>query len=414
MRPLDGVRVLDLSQLWAAPGCAMYLADQGADVVKVEPLTGDEARYTLTSPPIRDGQSRSYLIVGRNKRGMAIDLRTAGGQAIVHRLIPQFDVVVVNFRLGAAERLKLDYETLRQLNRRLIYVHVTAYGWHGPYAQRPGYDLIVQSLNGLLSRRRMPDGTPIPSPVWAADCSAPMFLAYAVALALLMRERTGEGQQIRTSLLGAALAMQSVDAVRVVVPESEAEDTTDYLRQATYAPYRCGDGAWLIIIVIPNRQWERLCLALGIDYLSADPRFDTPLKRARESATLHELLAGIFETRARDEWLSILEEHEVPVAPVLERDQIFDHQQFRANGLFVDVDDPWAGPTTMMAAPFELGGAEPPVYRPAPQVGQHTREILREAGFPEEEIDDLLRQKVILAPTSESGPQEDPLIRPSR
>ncbi|MDO8671483.1 MAG: CoA transferase [Dehalococcoidia bacterium] len=397
MRPLEGIRVLDLSQLWAAPGCAMYLADQGADVVKVEPLTGDEARYVLTAPPIRDGQSRAYLVVGRNKRGIAVDLRTPAGQAIIHRLIPQFDVVVVNFRLGVDERLNLDYETLRHLNRKLIYVHVTAYGWEGPYAKRPGYDLILQSLNGLLSRRRMPDGTPIPSPVWAADCSAPMFLAYAVALALLMRERTGEGQQIKTSLLGAALAMQSVDAVRVPVPEEETKDLTDYSRQATYAPYRCGDGAWLLIVVIPNRQWERLCSALGIDYLAADPRFDSTLKRARESATLFELLAGIFETRARDEWLSILQEHEVPSAPVLERDEIFDHEQFRANGLFVEVDDPWAGPTTMMAAPFQLGAAETPIYRPAPQIGQHTREILREAEFGEDEIEDLLRQKVISA-----------------
>lgn len=396
MRPLDGVRVLDLSQMWAAPGCAMYLADQGADVVKVEPLAGDDARYTFSAPPIRDGQSRAYLVVGRNKRGMALDLTTTAGQDVIHRLAPHFDVVVVNFRPGASARLRVDYETMRRLNPRLVYAQITAYGWRGPYADRSGYDLVFQALNGILSRRRLPDGTPIPAAVWVADCSAPVILAYGVALALLMRERTGEGQQVDTSLLQAALAMQSVDAVRV--PAAEESDTRDYSRQAMYAPYQCQDGAWIIVVIIQNQQWVRLCRALDLAHLAADPRFDAPLKRARESDTLYELLSAMFETRPRAEWLSILMAHDVPVAPVLQREEIFDHEQFRANGMFVDVDDPWAGPTTMLAAPVRLSAAEPPTYRPAPQLGQHTREILREAGFGDAEIEQLRRQGVINEP----------------
>lgn len=393
MRPLDGIRVLDLSQMWAAPGSAMYLADQGADVVKVEPFTGDDARYTMTQPPIRGGQSRAYLVVGRNKRGIALDIRTSQGQAVVHRLIPQFDVVVVNFRPGVAERLKVDYETLRRLNRGLIYVHLTAYGSDGPYADRPGYDVIVQALSGIFSRRRTAAGMPVTAPIWAADCSAPMILAYGVLLALRMRDRTGEGQRVESSLLMASVAMQSVDAIQV--PDTRTGDGGDYSRQAMYSPYRCSDGSWLVIAVVQNRQYERLCAALGLDHLAADPRFDDPLKRARESPTLYELVAAIFETRSRAEWLPILLAHDVPSAPIHEREEIFDHEQFRANGMFIEVDDPWAGHTKMMAAPLRLSAADPPIYRPAPQVGQHTMEILREAKFGEAEIEELLRQRVI-------------------
>ncbi len=370
----------------------MYLADQGADVVKIEPLTGDDSRYTLTAAPIRDGQSRAYLAVNRNKRGIALDLRQEAGQAVIHRLVPRFDVVLVNFRPGVADRLRVDYETLRRINPRLIYVHLTAYGSRGPYADKPGYDLIIQALSGILGRRRMPDGMPIASGVWVADCSAPMVLAYGITLALLMRERSGRGQMVDGSLLMASLAMQSVDAVRVT---SAQEDGRDYSRQAMYAPYRCADDQWLVIVIIQDRQWQRLCEALELEHLAADPRFDAPLKRAQESDSIYEILAAAFATRPRAEWLATLLAHDVPAAPVLGRAEIFDHEQFLANDMLVTVDDPWAGSTTMMAAPVRLSDADPPCYRPAPTLGRDTREVLAEAGFSTDEIGELAAQKVI-------------------
>ena len=209
---LEGIRVVEVAQGWAGPATTMYLADQGADVIKVEPPGGDLARGWYPSPRLR-GTSRSSLAVNRGKRSIALDLTTADARRIAQDLARRADVLVVNLDPARARRLGVDYELLSELNPRLVYAAVSGYGRRGPYAGRPAYDQVIQGLSGAMDRR-LPDGTPLRAGVWVADTSAPMLLAYGIALALLGRERSGSGQQVDTSLLEAAVALQVVDLVR--------------------------------------------------------------------------------------------------------------------------------------------------------------------------------------------------------
>ena len=395
MHALSGIRVLDLSQMWAAPGAAMYLADHGAQVIKVEPPGGDEARRTFTQPPIAGGESRSFLALNRNKRGIALDIRDPRGREIVRDLVRRADVVIHNFRPGVAERLGYDYPALRAINTRLVYAWVTAYGHEGPLAARPGYDLLFQGLSGILARRRLPDGRPLGASVWVADCSAPIILAYGIALALLARERTGEGQLVTTSLLHAALAMQLPELVGVEHAHDEDGGTTDYAGQAMFAPYRCRDGRDLVIVVIQDEQWRRLCRALGRGDLADDPRYAQGIDRARESVALAGILAEAFATRDREQWLAALADADVPSAPILEPGQVLDEPQVRANAMLATTIHPVAGRTIMVGQPARLHDADMVDARPAPLLGEHTEEVLRELGYPPTRIRELETERVI-------------------
>jgi crotonobetainyl-CoA:carnitine CoA-transferase CaiB-like acyl-CoA transferase len=395
MHALAGVHVLDLSQMWAAPGAALYLAAHGAEVIKVEPLGGDEARRTLTQPPVAGGESRAFLALNRNKRGIALDIRQPRGREVVRDLVRRSDVLIHNFRPGVAERLGYDYPTLRAVNGRLVYAWLTAYGALGPFAMRPGYDLLFQGLSGILARRRLPDGRPLNAGVWVADCSAPMELAYGIAVALYMRERTGQGQLVTTSLLHAALAMQLPELVKVERELESAADGADYAAQAMYAPYRCRDGHFVIIVVIQDEQWRRLCRALGRADLADDPRYATSVDRARESEHLGNLLTELFATRDRDQWLAALADADVPCAPVLEPDQIFDYPQLRANEMLATTFHPVAGATVTVSSPVRLHGSDREDARPAPRLGEHTEEVLLELGYPDSVIRELQTQDVI-------------------
>ena len=394
MQALEGVKVVEVAQVWAAPGAGMYLADQGADVIKIEPPWGDDARRVFTQPPLPDGESRSFLPLNRNKRGIAVDISSPEGQDIVYRLVDQSDVFIHNFRPGVEEKLGYDYNSLNQRNPRLIYAAVSAFGTEGPYANRRGYDLLFQSLSGILSKRRDEEGVPISSGVWVADSSAPIALAYGISLALLARHRSGRGQRVETSLLHMALAMQTVDLVRTATETSQGGDT-DFSRQALYSPYRCQDGGFVIMVVLSDQQFAGLCHALDLEHLLSDVDYSDNLKRAQKSAELHELISGILSTRPRDHWLRVLEDADVPAAPVLERGEIFDHPQVAANRMLTVQDHSQAGAVDMVNIPVRLSDTPGSLRSPAPVLGQHTGEVLRELGFDDEAINRLRAENVI-------------------
>ena len=394
MQALEGIKVVEVAQVWAAPGAGMYLADQGADVVKIEPPWGDDARRVFTSPPLPNGESRSFLPLNRNKRGMAVDISHPEGQDIVYRLVEQADVFIHNFRPGVEDKLGYDYDSLSQRNPGLIYAAVSAFGTEGPYANRRGYDLLFQSLSGILSKRRDEEGIPISSGVWVADSSAPIALAYGIALALLARHRTGRGQKVETSLLHMALAMQTVDLVRTAAEIAQRDDT-DFSRQALYSPYRCQDGGFVIMVVLSDQQFAGLCRALDLEHLLSDPDYSDNLKRAQKSPELHGLISGILSTRPRDHWLRVLEEADVPAAPVLERDEIFNHPQIGANRMLAVQDHSEAGAVDMVNIPVRLSDTPGGLRSPAPVLGQHTGEVLQELGFGDETIARLRADKVI-------------------
>ena len=395
MLALEGIRVVEVAQVWAAPGTGMYLADQGADVIKIEPVWGDDARRVFTQPPLPNGESRSFLPLNRNKRGMAVDISTPEGQKIVYGLTDLADVFIHNFRPGVEDRLGYDYETLRRRSPGIVYAAMSAFGKEGPYANRRGYDLLFQSLSGILSKRRDEEGIPISSGVWVADSSAPIALAYGITLALLVRHKTGRGQKVETSLLHMALAMQTVDLVRTEAEAARQEEEADFSRQALYSPYRCQDGGFVIMVVLSDQQFAGLCRALDVEHLLNDPDYADNLKRAQRSAELHELISGILSTKPRDHWLQVLEEADVPAAPVLERDELFTDPQIQANDMLAVQSHSQAGAVDMVNIPVRLSDTPGSIRSPAPEVGQHTEEVLRELGYDDGEIARLRAERTI-------------------
>ena len=393
---LEGIKVLDLSQMWAVPGAGMYLGDQGADVIKIEPKWGGEGRRLLTASPIeteRGPITRHFLPINRNKRSIAIDITTDEGREILYKLAESADVMLQNYRPETRKRLKVDYETMHRINPRLIYLDFSPYGLKGPYVNKPGYDRVVQSLSGIHGRRHLPDGTPLAGGVWVADCATPMLIAYGVALALLMREKTGQGQRLEASLLGGTIAMQSVELVRA--QSEKASPPRSYADQAMYAPYVGQDGKWLIIIIVQDQEFVRLCQVLDLEHLPNDPNFVTHAKRAENSETLYPIVAAVFATKPRDEWIRLLEEADVPCAPILTPAEVFDHPQTVQNELIVEVDDPRVGKVKMMGIPLKIADAPGSIRRLAPDLGQHTDEILLAVGYNKAKIEQLRQNGVV-------------------
>ena len=387
---LEGLKVLDLASVWAGPSASVYLADQGAEVIKVEPPEGDEARRLFTHPALGN-ESPSFLVVNRNKRGVTLDIRKPEGLEIVHKLARRTDVLIHNFRPKAAKRLGLSYEDLEPQNPRLVYIQLSAWGTKGPYGERPGYELLVQALSGMM-RQPATGGPPVAVGIAAADCSTPIGLAYGIALALLVRERTGHGQKVESSLLEMALAMQHVYLVR---PENEPRSERAPTGQAVFSPYRCADGGWLVPFAVSDKEWARMCRVLEIPHLVDDPDFATSQARAAHSAELFPILEAIYATRPRDEWLGLLQDGDVPCAPVLSKEDVFDHPQITENEMIIDVPHPTAGHTQMIGVPVKLSANPPRIRYPSPLQGQHNEEVLEELGYDAEAIEKLRQAGVI-------------------
>jgi crotonobetainyl-CoA:carnitine CoA-transferase CaiB-like acyl-CoA transferase len=391
--PLDGIRVLDLSQVWAVPGAGMLLGDQGADVVKIEPPKGDEGRRTFSMSPVR-GESRAFWVVNRNKRGIVLDLRQPEGRDVLHGLARKADVLLHNFRPGVDERLGIGYAALSALNPRLIFAALSPYGTEGRMRLARGYDLLLQAASGIMGRRTLADGKPRSSGMWAVDTSTSLLLSYAVTLALFQRERTGAGQKIEASLLASAVALQMVELVKAL----DAPDdwgAADLGSQAVYGCYACSDGKYIQLAVVTNAEWTNVCTALDRGDWAADPRFGSYESRAQNSAALAALLSEAFAARPSAEWNERLLESDAPAAVVLAPEEVFASDAARANGLFLDVEQPRIGRVLLPRTPFRSSASPALPFRPAPALGEHTDEILREAGYSADAIRGLRERKVV-------------------
>ena len=261
--PLDGMTVVDLSAVWAMPGPAMYLADQGADVIKIEPPAGDIGRTLLAAPAIA-GRSRAFWMLNRNKRSVVLDLKAEAARSVLHALIARADVVMHNFRPGAAERVGCGYEQVAALNERAVYVAFSAWGASGPKRDARGYDLLLQARSGILARHRSAEGAPQPAGLFAVDMASSLAVAFALTLALLQRERTGKGQLIEGSLLQTALALQKSDLVSLVGHDEPPYDG-ELASLATYNAYCCADGNYVQIVIITDGEWDGLVEALELN-----------------------------------------------------------------------------------------------------------------------------------------------------
>jgi crotonobetainyl-CoA:carnitine CoA-transferase CaiB-like acyl-CoA transferase len=388
-----GLHVLDLTSQLAGPYCAMLLGDLGADVVKVErPEQGDEAR---AGAPHVAGESAPFMIINRNKRSITLDLKMPDGQAVARHLAVRADVLVENWRPGTAARLGLGWDHLKTLNPRLVYCSISGFGQTGPYAARGGFDRIAQGMSGLMSINGEPDGRPLPVPVPLADIGTGMFGALAILGALQARTRTGRGQRVDASLLETPIAWSVYEAgAHFGTGEIPARLGAGHRTNAPYQAFRTADG-WINLGGGSQSIWSRICEVLGVQELVDDSRFATPTLRVRNRAALERLLEERFVTAPTAVWLERLEAAGVPAGPILTYDQVFADPHVKARQMVVEVEHPRAGRTRVLGVPYKLSDTPASIRRPAPVLGQHTDEILRELGYAPPAIHDLHERKVV-------------------
>jgi crotonobetainyl-CoA:carnitine CoA-transferase CaiB-like acyl-CoA transferase len=386
---LGGLRVLELTQVMAGPFCGQVLGDMGADVVKVEPVDGGDSSRRSLGFRMHGEDTAAFLAVNRNKRSVALDLKSPAHQAVFHRLARDADVVIENYRPGVAARLGADWDTLSALNPRLIYASVSGFGQTGPYSQRPGYDLIAQGLSGVMSVTGEPDGDPVKCGIPIGDLSAGLFCAVAILSAVIARERTGRGQQIDTSLFEGALALSIWETAelwatgRVPGALGSAHRLT-----APYQALRTGDGHITVGGNTP-RLWERLCEAIGRPELVQDARFASNEDRMANRAELVAELESALAARGADAWVAALSDAGVPCGPIHDYRQVFEDEHTQAREMEVRLTHPVEGEIRALGIPVKLSDTPGAIRRPAPLLGEHTAEVLREAGLSHAEIEAL-------------------------
>jgi formyl-CoA transferase/CoA:oxalate CoA-transferase len=388
------VRVLDLSRILSGPFATMVFADLGADVIKLEnPETGDDTRQW--APPYQGDQSAYFLAVNRNKRGIAVDLKTEPGRAIALRLAERADVVVENFRPGTAARLGLGYDALSAVNPRLIYASISGFGQTGPYASQPGYDAIAQALGGLMSVTGEARGEPVRMGNSAADIGAAMWAAIGILAALHAREASGHGDWIDISLLDGQIAWLTYLAGGYFasgdVPQRYGSAHPSIV---PYQALRTADGH-LMVAVGNDTLWQRFAPLIGLPELVDDPRFATNPDRVVNRAALIPLVEAALATRGSAEWTEELARVGIPAGAINTIDQALVHPQVQARDMVQSIEHPTAGTLRMTASPIKLKSYRSTPRRPPPLLGEHTDEVLGELGYSADDISALHRDDVV-------------------
>ena len=392
--PLEGIKVIELAQIMAGPTCGMLLADMGADVVKVEKLPGGDDTRSYTQPSI-NGESAAFMILNRNKRGMAVNLKTPGGLEVVKKLLAGADVVTENYRKGTLEKLGLGYDVLEQINPRLIYCAISGYGRTGPYADKGGFDLIAQGFAGLMSITGEPGRPPAKSGTSVADINAGIFAALGIVSAIVARARTGKGQVVETSLMEAAVQQTFWQAaIFFATGVNPGPSGSAHILTAPYQAFPTADG-WINVGGANQSNWERIVKVIERPELANDPRFTTNGERMRHLEALTPIIAGELKKRSSAEWIRLFEEAGVPVGPVNRIGDMLADPQVAAREMVVEVEHPKAGRTKALGHPIKFSGTPGSIERAAPLLGQHTREILGDLGYSAGEIDKLYAEAAV-------------------
>ncbi len=375
-KPLEGVVVLDLSRVLAAPYTGMILADMGADVIKVErPGKGDDSR---AYGPFKNGESVYYMSLNRGKRSMTLNMKSEEGKQILKDLVKQADVLVENFRGGTMDKLGLGYDVLKEINPRLIYSACTGFGMTGPYKHDPAYDVIVQGMGGIMSITGQEGGEPTKVGASIGDITAGIFSAVGIMIALYNREKTGKGQLVDVSMLDCQVAILENAISRYMNAGVSPKPIGN--RHASITPFqslKTKDG-YVIVAVGNDTLWQKFCGLIERPDLAADPRFTTNPLRTENVKVLGEELNKTFQTKTMDEWLHILKEGGVPVGPINDVERVIKDPAVIAREMIVTTHHPIAGDVEMAGVPIKLSGTPGSVDAPAPTLGQHTREILKE------------------------------------
>ena len=393
--PLAGIKVIELCHVMAGPACGVMLADMGAEVIKVEKIPGgDETRRTV--PPKIGDEAASFLMMNRNKRGIAVDLKTEDGKRVLRRLLKDADVVTENYRRGAMERMGLGYDSLKAENPRLIYCAISGFGRSGPYADRGGFDLIAQGMSGLMSITGEGPGRPpvkVGSPV--TDITAGILAAMGILAALHARERTGEGQMVDTSLFEAGIALTYwQSAIALATGVAPGPMGSAHPLNAPYEAFETSDG-WITLGAANQTTWLRLVELLEQPQLARDVRFAESSGRIQNRIALAETLAPEFRKRSSVEWLAALERAKIPAGPVLDILQMQADPQTLARDMVVEAKHSKLGPVKTLGAPVKFSATPGGVRRGAPVFGEHTREVLREHGFADAEIEAMIEKGAI-------------------
>ena len=392
--PLAGIRVLDLTSVVSGPLATMFLADQGAEVIKIEPLGGDITRRSRQSISASGEFSALFVSSNRGKRSLALDLKRSEAAEIMRKLITDSDVLVQNFRPGTMERLGLGEPALRELNPRLIYVSISGVGESGPYAKKRVYDPIIQGLSGFADLQAEPrTRRPQMIRTIVADKTTAIFAAQAITAALFARERTGEGQHIRLAMLDTMIAYLWPEAMTQYTVVGREAKTVDPTARPDLI-FETADG-YITVGTISDSEWQGFCAASGRPALAEDPRFNTPGGRAVNATERILLMAEIIKERPTAEWLQRLDANDVPSAPALRRNEVITNEQVLARELIVELNHPDIGLVRQPkpAARFDRTPAR--IQGPAPRIGEHSAAILAEIGLEPAEIKRLATEKVV-------------------
>ena len=375
--PLAGVRVLDLTRVVSGPYCTMLLGDLGADVVKVEePGRGDESR--TYGPPFQGGESAYFLSVNRNKRGIALDLKSAEGRATALALAAKADVAVENFRPGALDRLGLGWAALHAANPRLVLCSITGFGSDGPEAARPGYDLIVQGEAGIMGITGQPDGPPTKVGTSIADLVTGLYASQAVLAALRRRDATGRGLRVEVAMLDALASLLTFNAgIWFATGKDPVRRGNAHATIVPYETFEAADG-WVNIGVANDKFWALFCDAAECLDLRDDPRFAAATARVENRAALLERLVPLIRTRKRDDWVALLSAAGVPCGAIRNVGEVCTAPQLTTRGMVLEAQHPMAGRTRSLASPVRFDGVPPPAPRPAPMLGEHRDEVMRD------------------------------------
>jgi crotonobetainyl-CoA:carnitine CoA-transferase CaiB-like acyl-CoA transferase len=394
--PLAGVRVLELAQIMAGPTTGLMLADLGADVIKIEKLPGGDDSRGYREPRI-NGVSAPFLMMNRNKRGLALNLKHPEGKAILLRMVRDADVLIENYRAGTMDGMGLGYDVLRGENPALIYCSITGFGRDGPWADKGGFDLIAQGFAGLMSITGEPGGAPAKNGNPVSDISAGNLATVGILAAYVHRLKTGQGQLVDTSLMEAAL-QQTYWHAAVYFPTGRSPGATGsaHVLGAPYQAFHAKDG-WINIGGANQANWERIADVLGHPEWRDDPRFRTNTDRMNHLDELVRQMNSVLGTRTRAEWMERFDAAGIPAGPVHTIGEALTHPQTLARGMVVETRHTTAGPNQAIGCPVHFSATPAAVTRAAPQLGEHTRELLAGYGYSEADIDRYLADGVVAA-----------------
>jgi crotonobetainyl-CoA:carnitine CoA-transferase CaiB-like acyl-CoA transferase len=375
---LSGIRVVDLTRVMTGPYCTMLLGDMGADVIKIEPpKNGDSTRHSMGFR-LKGEDSPGFLALNRNKRSITLDLKDPSDRDVLYALVKTADVLVENARPGVSARLGMDYETLRAINPRLVYASISGFGQTGPWAQRPGFDLIAQAMSGILSSNGFPGMEPAKNSIAVADLGAGLFSAYAILSAIIGRQTSGEGQYIDASLLEAALGLSVWETTELWGTGKPPQPIGSANRMsAPYQAVEASDG-WFVIGAANQRLWLSFIEVLGRQELQDDPRYSTNAARVVNRIALIEDLAPTFRTRTRQEWIDALLAAGVPAAPILDYGEAVESEQAKARDMVMMVPHPVEGEFRALGFPVKMRGTPQQVRRAPPLLNEHSAEIRQE------------------------------------